>query len=768
MKFLKDWTIDLSKLPKYKDFTKHEFKEPLDTQLMGILLEKTNDYPPLCLTMMKNHIYDPMIRRKAVIHSVRYNQPFEMGRFYSNSMSITEHKKKIKHTLMSYSGWIDLDQKKGHPRIALEIAKKNGIPLNAIEEYVNDASKQFEEMYEWYGIERTPKGEGICKDYFNMTLYGGGHSTWIKDLENPSDEKIALGKVPIKLKTHEMRPFEKAFKADAVLICSVINAKNPEIRKRLLGSDEYKKKTEYQIDNSVASYWFGIIENHSLHIAYTHLVKNNLIKNRSCSLEKDGLCFKPANDNFDKKVLCGEINRLMTNEMGMNITYEFKPYKPANIDSDAICQRNKLTDVGDEYTEMKKEFETNHTKIVNLGIFMKTEQDKDIPMSKIHLQTAYEHMRHTIQVGDKEVDTAFTMSWLKDPTIKMKRDIGIYPHDQVCPDDIYNAWRPFKMEEVDTYIKNDKAVDFMKNHIQILCDRNDDCYNYFIKWIAMLIQFPSIKLPMPVFVSGEGAGKGSIIRLFEGMLGSSKILQTQEPSKDVWGQFNGQMLNGCVVVLDECCRKEMCGSEGKIKGLITEPTIIINEKGKPSFSVDSYHHFIATANPDEYGNEPMKTTADDRRKFFMMCSDELIGNRAYFEDFYEFLDDENAMKTIYEYFKQMPNAKSILKSPLPQSDYHNELKEVSTSPLKLFLIDLITNELDDERTQIEMTSAEMYKQFKQFCQNSGIRYECSLVQFGCRIKNLRLEGMRKRRMGRMKIAGWMIDEDIIQSLGLGK
>ena len=54
----------------------------------------------------------------------------------------------------------------------------------------------------------------------------------------------------------------------------------------------------------------------------------------------------------------------------------------------------------------------------------------------------------------------------------------------------------------------------MLYHIFILCKKENLVYNYFIGWIAMMIQFPAIKITLITLISKEGAGKGTLMDLF--------------------------------------------------------------------------------------------------------------------------------------------------------------------------------------------------------------------------------------------------------------
>ena len=60
--------------------------------------------------------------------------------------------------------------------------------------------------------------------------------------------------------------------------------------------DKYKQKTEYEKMNCVISYFLQIIENDALYHCYKFLVKEGLITNKRCCLEKDGLCFPPQKE----------------------------------------------------------------------------------------------------------------------------------------------------------------------------------------------------------------------------------------------------------------------------------------------------------------------------------------------------------------------------------------------------------------------------------------------------------------------------------------
>ena len=96
---------------------------------------------------------------------------------------------------------IDIDQHKGHPRIAVGLGVLNVTRFTHMEEYVNNDLRVFDEMAEWYGIDIKSKTNGIqnrnrLKWFFNLSIYGGCYATkerWLQGLINPSEKDIGEG-----------------------------------------------------------------------------------------------------------------------------------------------------------------------------------------------------------------------------------------------------------------------------------------------------------------------------------------------------------------------------------------------------------------------------------------------------------------------------------------------------------------------------------------------------------------------------------------------
>jgi hypothetical protein len=394
----------------------------------------------------------------------------------------------------------------------------------------------------------------------------------------------------------------------------------------------------------------------------------------------------------------------------------------------------KITDAR-SYESVKRQFEETHLLISNKALFIRQTETDNIIMTKTQLITSNERISYDVVVKDETKSKCFILDWLKDGENRMKYDMAVYPPDVQCPDTVYNLWRPFAMERITAQNKDENAISMMRGHIKILCGNDQVVADYLELWIAQMIQCPSVKSICPTLISKEGAGKGTLMRLFERMLGSEKILQTTKPSQNVWGNFNGQMKNTFLVNLDELSKKEGDGADGYIKGLITEPRITINEKGIIPYEIASYHRFLITTNNED----PVKTSKDDRRKLIIRASDELIGNRDYFDKMYAMLEDENSVKSIYEYFKGLPGADKFSKVPMPETEYHKDIKEAQMSPIELWLRHFVTENIN--LAFVDKSAMEQYEAFNVFKADTGIHFECSLVSFSLKLKNLKIDGI---------------------------
>jgi len=621
------------------------------------------------------------------------------GRLFSGG-SIQCLPKQIRGFLMSHT--TDIDMVNCHPVLLKYICNKHNIPCAYLSLYIED------------------------RDLYTSQILDG-KSCFLSSINND--------KINRKIKNPFFNAFDKEMKS---------------IQKTIYNLVEYNDYLNTDVDK--AFNWLGsslnrilcYYENKILQTAISVITKNNI---------EIGVLM------FDGLMVYGEPEIELLNEIfkavenvfiGLNMRWSFKEHNNDIIIPDGWKPRDKKINEMNSFDKVALEFEKTHCKIINNSFFIKECDDEILIKSKQEMKISYEHLVYEKLNKDGDiVNACFINAWMvENKTQSCYEYIGCFPTGVECPSNTYNSWRPFAMENIIEWVKKPTALEVFKKHILIMCNNDPLVATYIEAWIAQMIQYPAVKSICPTFISKQGAGKGTLMKLLYKMFGDKKCFETATPSRDVWGDFNGRMASSFFINLDELSRKESLECEGKIKALITNPKITINNKGINQYDINSFHRFCGTTN----GEDPWKTTKDDRRNVIIKSSDELIGDVVYFNNINDLLDDVNVIKTCYEYFKSIPDMENFNKLERPVTDYQKDMQELSVSPIENWIKSFTIENYYQE--EVKHLGKKYFELFKEWCKKCGIEYNINIQAFGVRIKRLNISGIEKgehTNKGEMKI-----------------
>jgi Family of unknown function (DUF5906) len=199
---------------------------------------------------------------------------------------------------------------------------------------------------------------------------------------------------------------------------------------------------------------------------------------------------------------------------------------------------------------------------------------------------------------------------------------GVYFHPKGNNKNYLNLWvGPYRKAKKGHW----KLIDiFLKN---VICDGDEDSYNYLINYIAHALQLPEKKPGvMLILMGGQGIGKGTLGRIFQ-KIWTSTYLQVSNIDA-VTGSFNAALERSFIVFMDEALFSGDRKSSDALKSLVTEPLIHINEKYQPARQTQSFHRFIAATNATHFKN----TENDDRRDFVLKVSDRHKDDHSYWNE----------------------------------------------------------------------------------------------------------------------------------------
>ena len=205
----------------------------------------------------------------------------------------------------------------------------------------------------------------------------------------------------------------------------------------------------------------------------------------------------------------------------------------------------------------------------------------------------------------KDVVNSF---WLSPNTIEYHR---LAFHPIPLPADTLNLW------VTHTVVPTQGCWKIIEDYlVDVICDGDLALFDYLIRFLAHALQRPEEKPGiMIVLIGAEGVGKGFLVRLLEVLWGAT-TLQVSDIAA-ITGNFNAGLERAFWVALDECMFKGDKKSQDRMKSLVTEPAIQIEQKYEPSRTIESFHRFIACTNHPQWG----QIRSDDRRCLFSKVSD---------------------------------------------------------------------------------------------------------------------------------------------------
>lgn len=602
----------------------------------------------------------------------------------------------------------DIDEVNCHPVILRYICRLHGINCAELEYYINNRDECLDNF----------KGKNINRiQAKTMYLIATNNDKFIRNSA---------------IKTEHYKKYEKEMK---------------EIQKKLIEIEEYKglfddieeskKQKNYNgcAINKILCYYENKILQHAIHVINEKGIEIAI-------LMFDGLMV--YGDFYEDEELLKSITDYVEEAMPtLNMKWAYKEHDitlqiPDDFDENNYDNKKEEERCDVAFNRLYPEFEKTHAKIQNRSCYIKETNDEVIVFSKTMLINAYDHMECGVNfLGLKE---SFINKWIyKNDKIKIYDDMGIYPDKALCPANMFNLWRPFAIDLFEgDYIENKEGADKLLNLIKILCNHQENVYNYILLWIAHMLQYPAKKSTVPTFISKQGAGKGTFLKILSRLIGEKRVFETTSPSRDCWGDFNGIMAGAFLVNLNELSRKETLESEGKIKGLITDPTLIINNKGVNQYRIQSYHRFINTTNQEQ----PVATSDDDRRNMIVRCSDELLNNSAYFIEINALINNDDVIRTIGNFFKTMEVKQNFNEYPIPHTIYQDELKEATKPYHELWLRDYVmeNNKIDE----IKLYPKEVFSLYSAWCFDNGLNTEgINSIKLGLKINNLFNPAVRK-------------------------
>lgn len=366
---------------------------------------------------------------------------------------------------------------------------------------------------------------------------------------------------------------------------------------------------------------------------------------------------------------------------------------------------NLKLDSTNKYNQIKYEFEKDHFHVIKSNAFFKYVMGEWTSYNKAQFQdivAEYDYFE-----GKKQV--SFFSKWIRDKDRRKYLSIDWTPKETIENKNIFNEFQGFKLDDKYKHY-DEEAVKIFTDHIKYLCSDHQESYKYFIDYLSHLFQKP-FERPQSavVIVSPEGTGKDLIIDFIASILGSEFCLRTSNMKRDLFGSSNGGAKNKIVLQLNEVSNLDGFKNIDQIKDIITSEKLIIRQLYQDARPYTNYLRVFVFSN----NNNPLKVSYSSRRFFILKLKK--VNTKEYYNKLVKVLNNENALKSIYNYFLNLDISK-FNPSIIPDTEGKKYLVDCNKPIIYEFLEDKMK---DFKNENVFFSSKELLTQYRAFMDDYG-------------------------------------------------
>ena len=398
------------------------------------------------------------------------------------------------------------------------------------------------------------------------------------------------------------------------------------------------------------------------------------------------------------------------------------------------------------YEFVKPVFEKTHAKIMIPILYIEFYNDTYNLRDESSLKQAYRNIYCVKFYQNKKGDTIsekqkFINAWINDSSIRTYRTMTFLPPPLKPHDKDMNLWRGFAVDNKESD-SSSNITPFIQ-HTKLLTGNNDKAHDYFIKWMAQLIQQPGKLTGIAlIFISEEGAGKNIFWDYFAKIIGTEYYFETPNPEKDLFSRFSNGRKNKLLIDIDEANSKDTFANSELLKNMITSEHFNYEQKGLDPIKLPNFARLIFTTNNILCA----KITDNTRRYVIFETSNIKIGDQKYFNELAIYFNDIANQKAIVHFLRNIDinNINWIQDRPL--TDTYIALRSICADPIIKFLGFIW--EKNRFAKAISMSASELLDLFHTYLRETlHIKEEhiriWNRTMFGLKIKNLNQSGISK-------------------------
>lgn len=273
-----------------------------------------------------------------------------------------------------------------------------------------------------------------------------------------------------------------------------------------------------------------------------------------------------------------------------------------------------------------------HKEVYNITFKFLENLDKIPPFTKTNLSKLFLDALHNGRITQRFHSFTIIPFLHMDPTTK----------------DECNIFPGFRLRNRFTTIDVKKTV-IWKWLYEVLAVKDDYKMEYLLNVFARKLQFPAEKLQKYFILYGvKGTGKTSLYHFLTALLDRNKTVFADSIEQFMQPQ-NCRLLNKLVCFIDDI-EKASKKQANALKATITSSVITVKKLFEDPIEMPIYLDLFCTSN----SKEPAFVGEDDRRTELISVSPHLKGNKQFWDEFYEAIENLEIMSAWFQYLSTMP------------------------------------------------------------------------------------------------------------------
>jgi hypothetical protein len=271
--------------------------------------------------------------------------------------------------------------------------------------------------------------------------------------------------------------------------------------------------------------------------------------------------------------------------------------------------------------------------------------------------------------------TKFSKRLLENRLIRKFATMGYKPGEDEFCGDIYNLYRPGSI------VPQPGDTTLWDEHLNYLFQDPTD-RDHVLNWIAWLLQHIGEKPRHALLIAGyqTGTGKSFIGEVVTQLLGPHNVAPIGEDELD--STFNEWALKSKLLLVEELQALDRGAVKKKLHPLITQESIIINDKNVKRYKVNNCFGIMAMSNEDAAIN-----IGQNDRRYLVVRTHAAPKDKTHYERLYGILRDPAALGAIYHQLLTRDLTEYSGKDRAPYTAAKGEMIEAGMTDLEHHIVE---------------------------------------------------------------------------------